>query len=257
MTYKYVRVTSNTTNTNVLLYFPYTMPALKRSYTIVDDGPRTKKIKYMKKRSSSYKSKPKSVTSPSPNEVSMPYHLAGQRTMGNGVVSVTNQVIRGNDIYDPEYALGGHQAFGFDQMSAIYKDFYVKSSSITFSVEGSSNNSSYGLALLWADCNADAAPDVDTAVERCMAAGGKIDRIKSYAAGITTLKHSASTKSLLHSGFEEENNHGSATTGPTQEWYWHLVTTVEDVSLTGRILYTTCEVMYDVLWTESKLNVSS
>lgn len=49
--------------------------------------------------------------------------------------SVTNSprariVIRGNSVYDPEYATGGLQPYGYDRLAQIYGRYYVHSSAI-------------------------------------------------------------------------------------------------------------------------------
>lgn len=41
---------------------------------------------------------------------------------------------RANDLYDPDYAVGGHQPFGFDQLMAKYQHFTVERSHISIDV---------------------------------------------------------------------------------------------------------------------------
>lgn len=40
-------------------------------------------------------------------------------------IGIADVVFRANDLFDPYYALGGHQPLGFDQMMQLYKRFYV------------------------------------------------------------------------------------------------------------------------------------
>lgn len=40
-------------------------------------------------------------------------------------IGIADVVFRANDLYDPYYALGGHQPLGFDQMMQLYKRFFV------------------------------------------------------------------------------------------------------------------------------------
>lgn len=38
---------------------------------------------------------------------------------------------RGNSVFDPEVALGGHQPLGFDQVAAVYNEYLVHAATIT------------------------------------------------------------------------------------------------------------------------------
>lgn len=226
---------------------------MKRSFTSADTNPRKKFAREKGK----VRTKPKSVASNSLTNVSMPYASTQQRSLpGAGLSQVVDVVYRGNCVYDPVYALGGHQAFGFDQMSSIYKDFYVKSSTLTVEVEGSTSNSQFGSLLIWADTNPASPGDSYTARERCAAAKGKMQFLKCYAAGTTKLSATAYTKALLHTGMEEQGNHGSSSASPANQWFWHVCTTLEDTTLT-RLHFVVENLLFDVVWSESTLNVGS
>lgn len=238
----------------LLVYF-LGMPPLKRSLTIVDEAPRTKKAKSFKKSSLRYKTKTKSVTGDMSTGVRMPYHTYAQRVFNVGTTMV-DEVFRGSSVYDPEYSLGGHQAYGFDQMAALYRDYYVKRSTITVAIVHNTNNASFGQLLIWADTNPNVPPDMTTAVERCMAAGGKKGVIPSFYANPLKLQVSASTKQMLKSGMEEDNNRGSSTTNPQSGWYWHVCTTLEDATLSRNHIML-IDIDYETVWTESNLNATS
>lgn len=45
-----------------------------------------------------------------------------------------------NSLYDPDYTGSGHQPMGFDQVMALYSDFWVTASSITISAHLSTNS---------------------------------------------------------------------------------------------------------------------
>lgn len=50
----------------------------------------------------------------------------------DGVGGMSSVIIRANSLYDPEYALGGHQCYGFDQyVPALYNHVCVLGSKIT------------------------------------------------------------------------------------------------------------------------------
>lgn len=46
-------------------------------------------------------------------------------------IGIADVVYRINDLYDPYYAIGGHQPLGFDQMMALYKRFHVVGAKVT------------------------------------------------------------------------------------------------------------------------------
>jgi len=48
--------------------------------------------------------------------------------------SVNTILWRANDLYDPQYAAGGHQPFGFDQLIALYQHFTVARSQINVEI---------------------------------------------------------------------------------------------------------------------------
>lgn len=185
----------------------------------------------------------------------MPYHCYYANALGIGTF-LQDTVIRGNDVYDPEFVLGGNQAFGFDQYSALYRKFYVKGSKISVNAIWNANTESNGCILVWADCNATAPANIQTASERCLANGGKIAYLLNAPSGVTKISHSAYTRKMLGSGYEEDNNHGTAAAGPVEQWYWHVVNTNNDATL-ARGAQLTIETEYDTVWSEPVLNASS
>lgn len=60
-----------------------------------------------------------------------------------------------NDIFDPEFAVGGHQPMGFDQMAAMYNRYLVLGSKITVSFYD--NASTHNTPVLVGACMSDAA----------------------------------------------------------------------------------------------------
>jgi len=51
-----------------------------------------------------------------------------------GAGAITVRQFRANDLYDPDYAVGGHQPYGFDQLIAQYHHFTVIHSALTFEI---------------------------------------------------------------------------------------------------------------------------
>ena len=66
------------------------------------------------------------------------YHF--QHTMNPNQGQVDDVVVRANDLYDPEVALGGHQPYGFDQLMTFYDHFTVLGSRITMSAFNSNGS---------------------------------------------------------------------------------------------------------------------
>ena len=204
---------------------------------------------------SSTKTKTKSVLSVSGRGVVHPYHTYNSNALGIGTY-LSDFTIRGNGMFDPEYALGGSQPFGFDQYSAIYRKFYVKSSEITVISCWNANTESNGCVLIWADANPTPPATIGVAHERCLANGGKVKYLNNAPSGSTTLKLKSYTKKILKSGMSEDNNHGTGSQDPTEQWYWHVVNTNEDATV-ARGCRHIIDVKYDAVWTEPILNVGS
>lgn len=199
--------------------------------------------------------KTKSVLSVEGRGVVHPYHTYNANTLGIGTF-LNDYKIRGNGMYDPEYAVGGSQPFGFDQYAAIYRKFYVKSSEVKVLAMWNSNTESNGCLLVWADANPTDPISPKVAHERCLANGGKIKYLNNVYSPAVVITHKAYTKKILKSGMSEDNNHGTGATDPSEQWYWHIVNTNEDATVAkGARLF--IDVKYESVWTEPILNVGS
>lgn len=198
----------------------------------------------------------KSVADAEPRALSHPYHYYAQLSLGGTGPTVVDTIFRGNDMYDPEYALGGHQPWGFDQLTPLYRKFYVVKSHIDVQVVNNTNNSSYGQLCVWADTNPVAPTNPAEAVERCIANQGMFPYISSYNAPPTRVRMTRSTKQMLNSGVGEDMNHGTSGASPEEVWYWHVVCTMQDQTLT-RVTPLIVDLKYDCLWTESALSTTS
>lgn len=199
--------------------------------------------------------KTKSVLAIEGRGVVHPYHTYYSNTLGIGTFLLDTK-IRGNGMFDPEVVIGGSQPFGFDQYSAIYRKFYVKSSEISVIANWNANTESNGCLLVWADANPTDPTSIKVATERCIANGGKFKYINNAPTGSTLVKHKAYTKKILKSGMDEDNNHGTGSTDPTEQWYWHVVNTNEDATV-ARGARLMIDVKYESVWTEPILNIGS
>lgn len=231
------------------------MPPLKRSITIADETPRkvSRPAKVgTKKRTKAFKS----ITSSQPRKVTHPFYSTHNLAMGGLNPSLVDNVFRGNDLYDPQYAFGGAQPFGFDQMTPIYKKFYVQASRIRVQAQTNNNNSSFAQLLVWADTNPASPTTVKGAVERCIAFSGAYPYVQNYTGGITDVSRKAYTRRLLTSGIDEDNNHGTSGASPLELWYWHVCVVTFDPSY-DRTIQVQIAIIYDAIWTESNLNTTS
>lgn len=61
---------------------------------------------------------------------------------GGGTVVGTQQVMRLNSLYDPDYTGSGHQPYGFDQMSGMYQKYRVDhvDFQVLFTTPGAAND---------------------------------------------------------------------------------------------------------------------
>lgn len=231
------------------------MPPLKRSITIADETPRklsrSAKVR-TKKRTKAFKS----ITSSQLRKVTHPFYSTHLLAMGGANPSLVDIVFRGNDMYDPQHSWGGEQPFGFDQMTPLYKKFYVQSSRIRVQGQNINNNSSLAQLLVWADTNSASPSTVKGAVERSIAFSGAYPFLNNYAAGITDVSRKAYTRRLLTSGIDEDNNHGTSGVSPLEQWYWHVCVVLTDPSQT-RSIQLQVAIIFDAIWTESNLNTTS
>lgn len=231
------------------------MPPLKRSITIADETPRklSRSAKVgTKKRRKAFKS----ITSTELRKVTHPFYFNHTLTMGGANPSLVDNVYRGNDLYDPQHSWGGAQPFGFDQMTSLYKKFYVQSSRIRVQAQSNNNNSSFAQLLVWADTNPSSPSTLKGAVERCIAFSGAYPFINNYTGGITDVSRKAYTRRLLTSGIDEDNNHGTSGVSPVEQWYWHVCVALSDPSY-DRIIHVQVAIIFDAIWTESNLNTTS
>lgn len=68
---------------------------------------------------------------PSSKMVKLKYVDTVTIDMNSGTEQIGKHVFRANSLFDPDYALGGHQPLGFDQWAAIYDHYCVVGSKIT------------------------------------------------------------------------------------------------------------------------------
>lgn len=155
------------------------------------------------------------------------------------VYDVTNSprariVIRGNSIYDPEYATGGFQPYGYDKLAEVYSKYYVHSSSIKVQfIPYATIGSTYKFG------------DVDIKASTCevgvypaLSAGDiapsslRIVDISQYpyyrgrimfANKSTFVKNYMSTQKMVgYKAFPETTLQSIVQSNPSQQWFWNI-----------------------------------
>lgn len=208
------------------------------------------------------KSKPakKKLVSSSDNKVvSLPYVEWQNVTMG----AVAQNVVltyRGNGMYDPDYALGGHQPMGFDQYIALYNKYYVKSATIKVSVwagplDTNSANNNDAMLFVWADTDA-AGPavglDAKTVAERCMAHNGRMQHVGNTYNTPKVLSLKAFTKDICDKGFQSEDTSGTSSSDPFNVWFFHAVVCDPLTAYPNKPLQILTRISYDAMFYDSK-----
>jgi len=165
-------------------------------------------------------------------------------------------VIRGNSIYDPDYALGGQTTGGFTSIMGLYTRWNVHASAIRVRA-----------------VNNDADDPVDITIFPTKTAGaysqGNHNAIRGYPLskfvicsnqhGNASINHYAKTKDVC--GVKDDSDEGFIGVGnadPTHQWYWHICVhnhTADhalNVQLWLEVEYT-CEFSDHYPWTQASI----
>lgn len=128
---------------------------------------------------------------------------------------------RGSDLYDPDFAVGGAQPRGFDQLMGLYKKFNVYASQITLTAQPTAGSAGIMIGLR-ADPDSASAPTVTT-IAHFLEQYVQIKPIAAVDAGpaVATIKSFRRTKNVLtgHSIADTEYS-GSAAATPQNYWVW-------------------------------------
>lgn len=117
---------------------PYRRQYSNRSTTYVRRG-RKKKFqgrRYGKRNYGSYRnyrSGPTKALVPNTKKITMKFSYCDNiNTFAYGVTN--GKVFRGNSVYDPDYATGGHQPYGMEQMVSLYNSYTVIATSAILTI---------------------------------------------------------------------------------------------------------------------------
>jgi len=220
-----------------------------RSY----NGPKSKRVK-VSRRTRSVRSSSTRV----PARVSFGKQLL-PRTLNNTLTYVTAYNIgtnasgfgsasfRANGMYDPEVSIGGHQPLGFDQLSALYDHWYVKSSRIEIQLNYGALNVPVSVAL-YVDDDTTLATTFSSAAER----PGAVTQAFFIGDGTTYKKMYNSFDSKKFFGLMSAGNSqlkGTAAADPTEQAEYAIIVD-GGVLLPSSSVSFIVKIEYDVEWSE-------
>lgn len=176
-------------------------------------------------------------------------HQYYQQINFSAVTTPQVYIFRGNGAYDPDQTGTGSQPVGWDNMLDFYGGNFCVGSVIKFNIvnlgvataqfsitptRDSTTLSSYNDALIM--------PGTKIAIADGTSKGGK---------SFTSLSHSASTLSFLHSTYDRD----FIATGqavPGKQWYWSLTAQSFDQA-TALSFSIQATILYDIVWIDRKL----
>jgi len=163
-------------------------------------------------------------------------------------------VISANDVYDPEYAIGGGQPYYRDQYAAMWKRYFVRSCSadVRCVTDGVKDGMARYLCV-WTDTTPWVSGVTNKAVkERCLARGGKIVRVMcDYVGDHGIIKLKGTTKSILKKGLDDEDVAPPTGNSPGNLWFINVVVVDDQVGMAAKPVYVECLLKYETKWFES------
>lgn len=125
--------------------------------------------------------------------------------------------------FDPDFTLGGHQPYGFDQWMAIYKTYHVMSAKIKVqacaaAVTGTTKSWRFGLTPI------DRATAIPSLADDLMETSGSVFTLLETGNGpkSLTLKQDTKTRYGVKDVLDNEHLSGTVNTNPADETYWIL-----------------------------------
>lgn len=179
-----------------------------------------------------------------PRRVLLRYDFTPQ--IANASAPFSNSVlIRGNNIYDPEYGVGGGQPLGFDQWAAFFKRYNVLGCKITVK-SVNLNSNPFTITVV-------ATPTVPSIVDQNHARSLPLSRQAIVtglsATGQSTISMNLTTAKVFQidqNRFDDDDDVYSGTfngTAPTREWLW----TVYLQTMNGAALSSACSITVEYM----------
>lgn len=138
--------------------------------------------------------------------------------------AVSDTIMRGNSVFDPEYVVGGGQPNGFDELAGLYERYCVNGASIKVVMV----NHAASAARLTVVCDPDAAL-ITNGIEAGSKPYAKSTIIAPNGSGrsLQFLKMYMSTKAArgLRRGSQivDDELEATTTTNPAKQWFFHVV----------------------------------
>lgn len=175
-----------------------------------------------------------------------------QLSFAQAIGALSENVYRGNSIFDPDQSGAGGQPFLFDQWANFYSTYRVLASSIK--AYSFNNGQTYNNMVVIAP-----SPQATTfgttgqeLIEELPYSKRRVARMGSNDAGQSYITHYMTTSKILgkkKSVVQNEDNLASDTsTNPVDQWYWHLAnwvpggtgqSLIQDVILTYYVVFET------------------
>jgi len=124
---------------------------------------------------------------------------------------------KANGMYDPRVVIGGHQPYGLDQLTAMYKYWRVMESTITITpvVDSVADTTPCYVAVVVTD-DASTSPtfsDSGHFLEYCNRMGSKVIQVGGYQAQVSNMNQTVSCKWNYKKWLQAN---------PNQEWNWGI-----------------------------------
>lgn len=161
----------------------------------------------------------------------------------------TSRVYRGNGLFDPDAAVGGHQPYMWDQLSALYQHYTCWGSKIIVQCRISNPFGMGGAAspvvVITPTNTSISAPVLETAMERPRA------RSVLLPGNGDTRIISNSVKSAAMLTKWRQDMQALTTADPVDQWFWHVIT--EGVDNSESNIDCTVTIFYDITFYERKV----
>lgn len=162
--------------------------------------------------------------SPVPNKFKTTLKYSTEVQLNPGVLAPAVFVLRGNDLYDPEAGVGGHQPRGFDELISMYDHFVVLGSKITATFSPTANNSSPNLRICLSP--QDTSTSLSTMNDYLESGSAKFLAMTNAKNGQAprSLTMQAGTGKFLGrtSVLSDPQLKGSVSSSPQEQFYWHV-----------------------------------
>lgn len=170
-------------------------------------------------------------------------------------------IFTGNNLFDPNLSGIGHQPLYYDTLAAIYGRYYVRASAIKVEVYSTAAGiyAGSGRALVLPH---KLATPISGLINFTTMLEQEHNRYKPFTANggsrdICRLRHrSTSRKELVAPGNTSYDASSDVTTGPLDQWYWHLIiSSMDDSSPVTASLRVS--IVYDIEFSERKVHQGS